>query len=270
MRLPSTTVTVCGATNVGLVREGNEDAFVVSDVAAGTTLTPSEPQPFSLSGGAGLLLMVCDGMGGAAAGEVAAHLACETVARGLSEPRAVVAGFAGAAALTSALHLANRVIYEESRRRSDERGMGTTCTAALIERERLIVAQVGDSRAYLFRDGALQLLTHDQSLAMVMLDSGVLKPEELKTFPHANVITQALGAQEHLEPVVSELDLRTGDTLLLCSDGLHGPVPDATIAGILRETEHLSSCARKLVRAALEAGGPDNVTVVLARYDRAE
>ena len=269
MAARTTMVTVCGATDVGLVRDGNEDAFVVCDVAAGTPLTPTEPQSFPLLGGAGLLLVVCDGMGGAAAGEVAARLACQTVVHGLFEERAVVAGFAGAPALTSALRLANQVILDEARRHADERGMGTTCTAALVLEDRLIVGQIGDSRAYLFRAGALHRLTKDQSLLTAMLESGAISPAEVETFPHPNVILQALGVQERVDPVTTEIELDPGDTILLCSDGLHGPVPEATIAGIVRETEHLSACARKLVHAALEAGGPDNVTVILARCDRA-
>jgi protein phosphatase len=258
-----------GMTDVGRARDHNEDAFVISEVASGKVLASKRPVTLPLHP-QGVLLMVCDGMGGAAAGEVASWLACETVARGLFEEREVVSGFAGAPALISALRLANRVILGEAHEHSAERGMGTTSTAALVLEDRLVVAQVGDSRAYLFRGGVMEQLTKDQSLAMAMVDSGVISPADMKTFPHADVILQALGVQPEVTPVTSEVELVRGDTVLLCSDGLHAPVADDRIAAILSAHNDLDACARALVDAALAAGGPDNVTVVLARYQRGE
>ena len=105
----------------------------------------------------------------------------------------------------------------------------------------------------------------DKHKAMVMVDSGTLSPAEVRDFPHGNVILQALGVQEQVAPVISEVDLEPGDTIMLCSDGLHGPVSDEQIAAVMGRTEHLSACARTLIHVALEAGGPDNVTVLLAR-----
>jgi protein phosphatase len=261
-----TLVTVCGATDVGHVREDNEDAFAIGDVSSETVAAPTEPQAVPLSS-EGVLLVVCDGMGGAAAGEVAARLACESLVHVFFE-RQREEGIGGGEALSSALRLANRVIFDESRRERDQRGMGTTCTAALVTPGHLVVGQIGDSRAYLFRRGNLRQLTKDQSLAMAMVDSGALAPTEIKDFPHGNVILQALGVQDDVTPVISEIDLQPEDTLLLCTDGLHGPVPQDEIAAIVHGTEHLSACARSLIHAALEAGGPDNVTVVLARVER--
>ena len=113
--------------------------------------------------------------------------------------------------------------------------MGTTCAAGLLLAGRVVLAEVGDSRAYLFRAGVLRQLTRDQSLAAAMVDSGALTSEEAKTFPHKNVILQALGISDHVEPVTSESEVTSNDILLLCSDGLHGSVPDERIAAILRD-----------------------------------
>jgi protein phosphatase len=212
--------------------------------------------------------MVCDGMGGAAAGEVAARLASEVVAREINKMGGV-ASSSEAESLRAALNLANQVIFDESHRRDDERGMGTTCTAGLLFANRVVFAEVGDSRAYLFRAGVLRQLTRDQSLVAAMVDSGALTPEEVKKFPHTNVILQAIGVQDHIEPVTSEIEPAPGDLILLCSDGLHGPVPDGQIMAILRDVPGLADCTQALISAALAAGGPDNVTVILARYESA-
>ena len=258
-------VTVCGATNVGCVRSHNEDAFTIADLSSDSTVGPGEGRSFPLANN-GILLMVCDGMGGHAAGEVAARLAGEVVTRGLRDLGDAV-GNSPAISLSAALTLANHTIFGESRRRDDERGMGTTCTAGLLFANRVVLAEVGDSRAYLFRMGTLQQLTRDQSLAMTLVAAGALTAEEVKTFPHTNVILQALGIQDHVESVTSEIVPARGDLILLCSDGLHGPVPDERIAAILRDTPDLAACAQALISAALSAGGSDNVTVILARYE---
>jgi serine/threonine protein phosphatase PrpC len=147
--------------------------------------------------------------------------------------------------------------------------MGTTATAALVRGGRLLVAQIGDSRAYLFRGNDLQRLTRDQSLAASMVEEGVLSPEKLKDFRRGNVILQALGVEETVAPVVTTLELRPDDVILLCSDGLHGQVDDEKILSILRlgeGSDQLCGRAQALIQAALDAGAPDNVTVVLARW----
>ena len=260
-------VTVCGATDVGCVRTHNEDAFTIADLSSDSTVDAGEEKRLPLASG-GLLLMVCDGMGGHAAGEVAARLAGEVVARGLRDLVGTI-GNSPAASLGTVLTLANRRIFEESSSRDDERGMGTTCTVGLLFADHAVFAEVGDSRAYLFRAGVLQQLTHDQSLVAAMVDSGALTPDEVKNFPHTNVILQALGVKDTVEPVTSEIALESGDLILLRSDGLHGPVSNQEIADILRNTPNLTACAQSLISAALAAGGPDNVTVILARYEAA-
>jgi protein phosphatase len=260
-------VTVCGATDVGCVRTHNEDAFTIADLSSDSTVGPGEEKRLPLAS-SGLLIMVCDGMGGHAAGEVAASLAGEVVTRGLRDMVGTV-GNAPAASLATVLALANRRIFEESSSRADERGMGTTCTAGLLFANHAVFAEVGDSRAYLFRAGVLRQLTHDQSLVAAMVDSGALTQEEVRNFPHTNVILQALGVKDTVEPVTSEIAVESGDLLLLSSDGLHGPVSNQEIADILRNTPNLTACAQSLISAALAAGGPDNVTVILARYEAA-
>lgn len=263
--ISASAITVCGATDVGCLRTHNEDAFTITDLSSDSTVGPDEEKRLPLASN-GVLLMVCDGMGGHAAGEVAARLAGEVVTRGLRDLGGTI-GNSPAASLGAALTLANHKIFEESSRRDDERGMGTTCTAGLLFANRAVLAQVGDSRAYLFRAGILKQLTRDQSLAMSLVAAGALTAEEAKTFPHSNVILQALGVQDHVESVTSEIEPAPGDLILLCSDGLHGPVPDEQIATILRDTPDLAASVQALISAALAAGGPDNVTVILARYE---
>jgi protein phosphatase len=260
-------VTVCGATDVGCVRSHNEDAFTIADLSSASTVGPGEEKRVPLAS-SGLLLMVCDGMGGHAAGEVAAQLAGEVVARGLRDMVGTI-GNAPAASLRTVIALANRKIFDESSSRDDERGMGTTCTVGLLFANHAVFAEVGDSRAYLFRAGVLTQLTHDQSLVAAMVDSGALTPAEVENFPHTNVILQALGVKDTVEPVTCEIDVQPGDLILLSSDGLHGPVPNQSIADILRGTPNLTACTQALIDAALAAGGPDNVTVILARYEAA-
>src|ERR1039457_1598793 len=258
-------VTVYGATDVGRIRSDNEDAFVIVDISSGSAVAPGKERRIPFVGN-GVLLMVCDGMGGAAAGGVAAHLASEVIALDLVKTGGTL-GHSEVEPLRAALTLANQVIFDESRHRAGERGMGTTCTAGLLLAGRVVLAEVGDSRAYLFRAGVLRQLTRDQSLAAAMVDSGALTPEEAKTFPHKNVILQALGITNHVEPVTSEIEVASDDILLLCSDGVPGPVPDEKIAAILRDGHGLVACTQALIGAALAAGGPDNVTVILARYE---
>jgi protein phosphatase len=142
--------------------------------------------------------------------------------------------------------------------------MGTTCTAAIVLPDRVSVAQVGDSRAYLLRDGRLQRMTRDQTMADQLVEMGALRPEQASTYRYRHILTQAVGTQSSIEPVTSEARLQRGDRILLCSDGLHGPVPDHEIARILGAPADVNRVTHDLIQAALAAGGPDNVTVVVA------
>jgi PPM family protein phosphatase len=259
-------IEVFGKTDVGLVREHNEDNFLIADVTGGTrTAEARAPFTFKL-GDKGAALLVCDGMGGAAAGEVASQMAVDSIYDALSssEPQQ---RDAFARLLRRAVQHANERIFIQSRDNQSERGMGTTCSVAALVDETLVIAQIGDSRCYVLRDGKLAQVTKDQSLAWQLIEAGAMTAEEAKAFEHANIILQALGVQERVEVVLSQVSLRKGDVALLCSDGLHGPVADEEILAILIAEPNLQKAGEGLIQKALDRDGPDNITVVLARFD---
>jgi PPM family protein phosphatase len=263
---PDITIEVFGKTDVGLVREHNEDNFLIADVT-GAMRTAEARAPFTFKlGEKGAALLVCDGMGGAAAGEVASQMAVDSIydAMAASEPQV---RDAFARLLRRAVQHANERIFIQSRDNQSERGMGTTCTVASLMDETLVVAQIGDSRCYVLRDGKLAQVTKDQSLAWQLIEAGAMTPDEAKAFEHANIILQALGVQERVEVVLSQVSLRRGDVALLCSDGLHGPVADEEILAILIAEPNLQKAGEALIQKALDRDGPDNITVVLGRFD---
>jgi serine/threonine protein phosphatase PrpC len=266
---PDIAIEVFGKTDVGLIREHNEDNFLVADVTAAVRAADGRP-PFTFSlGEKGALLLVCDGMGGAAAGEVAAQMAADAIYEALTsangQPRD---GFARL--LRRAVQRANERIFIQSRDNQSERGMGTTCTAAGLVDDTLVIAQIGDSRCYVLRDGKLAQVTKDQSLAWQLIEAGAMTADEAKAFEHANIILQALGVQENVEVVLSQVHLRKGDVALLCSDGLHGPVTDEEILSVLVTEPDLQKAGEALIQKALDRDGPDNITVALARFDGEE
>ena len=222
-------------TDIGCLRDHNEDSLVV---------TPP-------------LFAVADGMGGHAAGEVASEIAV----RVLSE---LAPEHPDGEALGRAIEEANRAVIQAAREGRGRQGMGTTMTAAMLEGERLIIAQVGDSRAYLLHQGKLQQLTRDHSLMADMIEAGQLTPEEARTHPQRSVITRALGSDAHLHPDIYEINVETGDRLLICSDGLSGMIFDDQIENTLRRVQDPQRCASQLVNEAIAAGGHDNVTVIVA------
>jgi serine/threonine protein phosphatase PrpC len=162
---------------------------------------------------------------------------------------------------------ANEKIFIQSRDNQSERGMGTTCSVAALVDETLVIAQIGDSRCYVLRDGKLAQVTKDQSLAWQLIEAGAMTADEAKAFEHANIILQALGVQERVEVVLSQVQLRRGDVALLCSDGLHGPVSDEEILAVLIAEPNLQKAGEALIQKALDRDGPDNITVVLGRFD---
>lgn len=222
-------------TDIGCLRDHNEDSLVV---------TPP-------------LFAVADGMGGHAAGEVASEIAV----RVLSE---LAPEHPDGEALGRAIEEANRAVIQAAREGRGRQGMGTTMTAAMLEGERLVIAQVGDSRAYLLHQGKLQQLTRDHSLMADMIEAGQLTPEEARTHPQRSVITRALGSDAHLHPDIYEINVETGDRLLICSDGLSGMIFDDQIENTLRRVQDPQRCASQLVNEAIAAGGHDNVTVIVA------
>jgi len=262
----ATAVTVCGATDIGLVRRQNEDTFMIADLRSGELSSPCAATDFSVSSN-GVLLVVCDGMGGHAAGEIAARIAAHAIKKVLVNEGPTVSEHP-VEAMKHAVLDANQAVLAEADANPEERGMGTTCTAAIVLPTGLVIGHVGDSRAYLLRDGQLRALTRDQSLASQLMEAGVLDSEQARRSPHRHVLLQALGGRSRLEPVITEVDLRAGDRVLLCSDGLHGPVRNERIAEILATTHDLTAAAKGLIAEALGAGGPDNVTVLVADWSR--
>jgi serine/threonine protein phosphatase PrpC len=263
---PEIKITAFGKTDVGLIREHNEDNFLIADVSGNSRLEDTKETVTISLGPRGALFLVCDGMGGAAAGEVASQMAVESIAETLegSEP---LSRDLFARRLRRAIEEANDRIYAQARDNQNERGMGTTCTAVALVDGTLVVGQIGDSRCYVLRGDRLVQVTKDQSLAWQLMEAGAMTAEEAKGFEHANIILQALGVQERVEVVLSQVELRRGDVVLVSSDGLHGPVSDEEILQILKEEPDVKQASDRLVSRALEREGPDNVTVVLARFD---
>ena len=263
---PQIDIEIFGKTDVGLIREHNEDNFLVADVTAGVRTNDGKTPLRVAVGDKGALLLVCDGMGGAAAGEVASQMAVDVIYEALASaeplPRDPFARL-----VRRAVERANERIFIQSRDNQSERGMGTTCTVAALVDDTLVVGQIGDSRCYVLREGKLAQVTKDQSLAWQLNEAGAMTPEEAKAFEHANIILQALGVQERVEVVLSQVELRRGDVALLCSDGLHGPVSDEELLAVLVTEPDLHRAAEMLIQKALDRDGPDNITVVLARFD---
>lgn len=258
-------VVMAARTDVGLSREHNEDAFLISDLARGVSIGAPAAQmaaeaPLALS------LGVYDGSGGASSPDAASRLAARTVHAVLARaaPRS---SDALERALLAAVAEAGRAVRDNARRNPQHRSSGTTATVAALCDERLLLAQVGDSRAYLLRDGALAQITRDQTLLQSLLESGKLRPEEAATFEHRGVMLQALGLREHLQIALSAVELRREDTLLLCTDGLSDLVDDRHIAAALDAHPDPAAASSALIEAALAAGGRDNVTVLVARFD---
>lgn len=230
-----------GLSDPGRVRANNEDYFLIAP---------------SLG-----LYIVADGMGGEQAGECASRFAAETVADYIAANDRLADN-----ALVAAFEEANRCVSGASTSASELQGMGTTLVAALTREDEALVASVGDSRVYIFEDGALRMITEDQSWVNDVGRRLGLDEAALKVHPFRHVVTMAIGVSSPLQVRTYRLRPRAGSVLLLCSDGLHGAVDDNAIASVMARTSNLEACAHGLVEAALNAGGPDNVTVVLLRF----
>ena len=231
-----------GQTDVGQVRTTNEDAFGCC-VEAG-------------------VFALCDGMGGAAAGEVASRIAVDTLIEQLcvaesQENRRKV--------LEEAIATANRLVHARAEKEAALHGMGTTLVALAIGDDRALVGHVGDSRCYLFRRGQLSRLTHDHSLVDEQVRLGQLTQDEAERSPLRNVITRAIGTQLSVSADIAEQALEPGDLLLLCSDGLTKEISDERIAALLGEAGDLDELCGRLIDAAKAAGGHDNITTVVVR-----
>jgi protein phosphatase len=270
------TVSFCGLTDPGKVRGRNEDHFLIARLTktmriCATSLPHDGQAPSSEE--EGYLIVVADGMGGAAAGERASALAVESVEAFVQNT------------LKWFLHLdgrEERVLLDELReslRHADQalvdralndpalHGMGTTLTMAYSVADDLYVVHAGDSRAYLFRDGQLDQLTTDHTVVQAMIDAGMISAEEARHHRRRHVVTNVIGGPRpgvHAE--IHKVKVHDGDVFLFCTDGLNEPVPDDAIAAVLAEHADPQDAAATLLQRALDGGGPDNVTVVVARY----
>ncbi len=260
-------VRVFGRTDVGLVREHNEDNFLVVGLDRDERYPPMEEVVSFELGSHGAIFAVCDGMGGANAGEVASQMAVDTiyeVMRGWDVPpdRDVFAH-----RMVRAIEQAGERIFSAAKMDPELRGMGTTATVAGLVDGFLFVGQVGDSRAYVLRGEQLGLVTKDQSLVNQLIEAGQLSEEDAESFELGNIILQALGTTESVNVDLSFVKLQRGDRLMLCSDGLSGLVHDEVIRDTLREVDDPKACCERLVEMANAGGGHDNITVVVVDFD---
>lgn len=257
---------VFGRTDVGQIREHNEDNFLVADLTR-KSRSLLESDRHQVVGARGTVLGVCDGMGGAAAGEVASQLAVDIIYEKLAQGDAPSDRDELARRLVQAVEDAGMRIFNEARADRTRRGMGTTATIAALLDGRLFVAQVGDSRAYILRNGALVQVTRDQSLVNQLIEAGQLTEEEAETFEHNNIILQALGTADTVQVDLTFVDLKKNDTLLLCSDGLSGMIRADEIREVLTSVPDPLEACKVLTERANLAGGHDNITVIVARFD---
>jgi protein phosphatase len=233
-------------TDVGMIRSGNEDNFAVN-----------------ATGDRGLFI-VADGMGGHAAGEVASEMAVQTIERELHGVRDLD-DRATAQKVTSALKAANRNIHDRTITEVDKQGMGTTASVLLMSGLRYMIGQVGDSRVYLLRDGALQQLTKDHSYVQEQVDAGFLTPEQARYHPYSNVITRCVGASPDVEPDIYQGESRVGDLFLVASDGLTGMVDDRRLQTLLMSRVEPERKVHSLIAEANGRGGLDNITAIIVQ-----
>jgi protein phosphatase len=239
-------LTVAARTDVGMIRAGNEDSLY-----AHATLERG-------------LFIVADGMGGHAAGEVASEMAVQIVSRELFS-LSDLHGQAVRERVAESLRTANRAIYDRTITESDKQGMGTTASVLIMAGARYLIGQVGDSRVYLLRDGALKQLTKDHSYVQEQVDAGFLTPEQARYHPYSNVITRCVGASESVEPDTYAGELRAGDVFLVASDGLTGMVDDRRLQQLLLSRAGPGRVVDALIAEANGRGGLDNITAIVVQ-----
>jgi PPM family protein phosphatase len=238
--------TCAGRTDVGVVRSGNEDAFL---------MLPEQG-----------VFIVADGMGGHAAGEVASEMAVRIIGKAIED----IAGQAdpdAADRIRNGIIEANSSIFQRTLVEQDKRGMGTTATAMVINGSRYLIGQVGDSRAYVFREEQLYQITKDHSYVQEQVDAGYLTPEQARTHPYSNVITRCVGANADVIPDIYVGALRSGDVFLLASDGLTGMLEDQDLHNLMERIKSPGELVDKLIMEANRRGGLDNVTTIVIRID---
>jgi protein phosphatase len=237
----------CAArTDVGVVRSGNEDNYLMLSDRG--------------------VFIVADGMGGHAAGEVASEMAVRIISREIGSLRGVTDEQAGER-IQRAIVSANDAIFERTLSEHDKRGMGTTTTVLALLPGRYLVGQVGDSRAYLLRNGTFLQLTKDHSYVQEQVDAGLLTPEQARVHPYSNVITRCVGAGSEVVPDLYFGTLNAGDVLLLASDGLTGMLEDEQLARILEAGEGPQSWVDRMIAEANRRGGLDNITAIIVKIE---
>ena len=255
---PAVKVMVCAKTDVGRARQTNEDACSITELASGQVIDATDCDREVDVGLKGVLLALSDGMGGHQAGEVASALVLESLAGELQH--------AGKGPihrqLEDAVHRANRKVHEAART-ADRHGMGATLTAVFIRGTEAYIAEVGDSRGYLLRGGRLRQMTRDQSMVQLLVDQGVITREDARKAPGKNVILQAVGLAPDVRVAIGKLELRRGDRLLLCSDGVSNQISDEELRQIMTDAKPREAC-ETMIALANERGGEDNETVIVA------
>lgn len=249
---------VSAMTDVGRSRTTNEDAFSVTDLASGTQIEATGTDYTIDVQERGVLLALSDGMGGAQAGEVASALVLDSLQAALSRD----AKGAIHEQLEAAVQRANRSVFEEAKQ-ENKHGMGATLTALFVRGDEAYIAEVGDSRAYLLRKGRLRQITRDQSLVQMLVDQGVMTPDEARSSPSKNVILQAMGLRRDVRVAIARLRLRRGDRFVVCSDGVSNPVTDQELQQIVTQSDPRAAC-ETMIALANERGGDDNQTAIVA------
>jgi len=241
-----------GLSDAGCVREVNEDNFLCLDLSVGTAGLPA----------VSFLLAVADGIGGHAGGSVASALAVETLRREVRKASEIDPK----SGLTGAFQQANRTIFERALQEPVLKGMGTTLVAAIVAKTKIMAANVGDSRSYLYRDGDLTQLTEDHSWAAEQRRRNLLSEKDIRQSPFRSMITRSLGYSEEVMVDTFTVEAEEDDVLLFCTDGLYGLVPGKRIVKILKKHPEPKASCFALIEAAKDAGGEDNITVVIARF----
>jgi len=249
-------------TDRGRVRTSNEDAFLLADLTTGERWAGASATMDRPVGRRGLLVAVSDGMGGAAAGEIASAMSLDALFEGVQRISVMPESDDSEARLRHVVEWANEQVHEAARR-PGRQGMGATLTAVLVAGGRAYLAQVGDSRAYFARGGKISQITHDQSYVQLLVDMGAMTPEQAERSPAKNVILQVMGQGPELRVDVGSLEVRVGDRLILCSDGLSNMVSADELGALATAGAPAGETCRALVTRANEAGGQDNVTVVV-------
>ncbi len=243
---------VFGMTDIGLERDSNQDAYHTEQLPDGSVIA-----------------IVCDGMGGVNGGNIASEIACDTIVRCVKQASDKFDSFSCEdfnQLLVRAVHDANSEIYMRSMEQKEFFGMGTTAVAAVIHGTSAHISHVGDSRAYVYKNGDLTQITTDHSFVQELISRGEITETEARTHPQKNLITRAVGIGKKLEVDSNEVELSSGDIMLFCSDGLTNMCTDSEIKRVLEHSEsEVSVSCKRLIQLANEYGGADNITAVLVR-----